>query len=47
MSSASNFNIHTIFLVYKMPQTGDCGYTEIAVPLHRRKDIVLFKDIVT
>ena len=35
MSSASNFNIHTILLVYEMPQTGDCGHAKIAVPLQR------------
>ena len=31
--------VNTILMVYRMPQWWDCGGAEIAVPLHRRKDI--------
>ena len=38
---------NTQYVVCGMTYRGDCGSAEIAVPLHRRKDIITNKDIIT
>ena len=36
---------NTIDMVGRMPHKWDCGGAEIAVPLHRRKDMIIYVKI--